>query len=441
MDPIGRRIQWFEVLSRIVYPRFPRSVCRRIVSRAVCLLALVLAAPALGWAQEPAARVRVFLDCDRCFADFIREEVDFVDYVRDRQEADVHVLVTRAGTAGAGREFTVAFIGLKHFQGVDQTLKSVSETAETEDHIRRALATTVKIGLLGYLARNGTPALDVSVKEGSRGGAGHAGADPWNNWVFSLRGSASVEAEESSREVSLRSSIGANRITPDWKITIGGLIHHRSEHFDLDEEDPVHSSRRERSLDALGVKAFGEHWSAGMRGRMASSTFENISFLVSAAPAIEFNYFPYSAYTRRQLRAQYSIGGRRVRYFETTLFDRMQETLAEQAVSITFEQRERWGSFEARMEGSNFLPGFRRHRLEVDWESSVRIRRGLSLTADASATRLRNQLSLPKRGATAEEVLLRLRQLRSGFRFDFSLGVTYTFGSIYSSIVNPRFGT
>ena len=54
---------------------------------------------------------------------------------------------------------------------------------------------------------------------------------------------------------------------------------------------------------------------------------------------------------------------------------------------------------------------------------------------------MRDQLSLPLRGATEEEVLLRLRRLQSGYEYGFGVSLTYTFGSIFSSIVNPRFGS
>ena len=39
-----------------------------------------------------------------------------------------------------------------------------------------------------------------------------------------------------------------------------------------------------------------------------------------------------------------------------------------------------------------------------------------------------------------EEILLRLRELQSDYEYGFSISLTYTFGSIFSSIVNPRFG-
>ena len=66
--------------------------------------------------------------------------------------------------------------------------------------------------------------------------------------------------------------------------------------------------------------------------------------------------------------------------------------------------------------------------------------RGLSLSLDASASRIRDQLALPRRDATPEEVLLRLRQLSSGFETRAEIGLTYQFGSRFASIVNPRFG-
>lgn len=78
---------------------------------------LLLIAPcviALGAvsAQEPPdtaqaaqdSALRVFLDCpnsDRDF-DYFRTEITFVNHVRDRQYAQVHVLVTSQRTGGGG---------------------------------------------------------------------------------------------------------------------------------------------------------------------------------------------------------------------------------------------------------------------------------------------------------------------------------------------------
>ncbi|HKC38310.1 MAG TPA: hypothetical protein VKC15_02075, partial [Gemmatimonadales bacterium] len=60
-------------------------------------------------AQDSA--LRVFLDCPNSFCDFdyYRTEITFVNWVRDRQFAQVHILVTSQATGG-GQEYTLGFI-------------------------------------------------------------------------------------------------------------------------------------------------------------------------------------------------------------------------------------------------------------------------------------------------------------------------------------------
>jgi hypothetical protein len=392
--------------------------------------------------QPPApAQLKVFLDCEECFSDFLRSEIEFVDYVRDRTEAEVHVLITRAETASGGIEHTFSFLGHGRFQGIDETLKTTTTSSDTDDIVRRQLANGLRAGLLRYLTREAVPPeLSIAVRLGSEERRPAVTGDRWNNWVFSLRGSASFQGEESTRERQLGVNVSADRITPDWKITLGGELDYEREEFDLDEEDPVKVNRRERDFQWLVVKGLGEHWSAGAEGDVESSTFENVELAISAAPAVEFNVFPYSMYTRRQLRAQYAVGVSRFSYYEETLYGKLEETLPRHEMSLTFEQAERFGSVQARIEWSQYLHDLSKSRLEAEGELSIRLARGLSVQADVNASRIRDQLSLPARGATDEEVLLRLRQLESGYEYGVSFSLTYTFGSIFSSVVNPRFG-
>ena len=240
----------------------------------------------------------------------------------------------------------------------------------------------------------------------------------------------------------LGSELGADRITPDWKLTFGAEIDYERERFNLneDDEEPFEVERRERDFSWLIVDGWGEHWSVGARGSIESSTFENTSFAISAAPAVEFNIFPYSAYTRRQLRLLYALGPRSANYYEETLYGQAEETLVQHEISATFDQRERWGTLEARLEWSQYLHDLDLSRLEAQGEISWRVARGLSITAEMNASRIRDQLSLPRRGATQEEILLELRELQSGYEYAFEFGLTYTFGSIFSAVVNPRFG-
>jgi len=92
------------------------------------------------------------------------------------------------------------------------------------------------------------------------------------------------------------------------------------------------------------------------------------------------------------------------------------------------------------LEWSQYLHDLSKYRLELQSDVSVRIVRGLSVNLDVSASRIRDQISLPRRGATQEEVLLRLRELQSGYEVDVSFSLTYSFGSLFNNVVNPRFG-
>jgi hypothetical protein len=407
------------------------------------ILGLVLACvlPSGVLAQNAHGRLKVYLDCDNCFGDYIREEVDMVEYVRDPAEADVHILVSLSDTGSGGIERAIALIGVGRFKGLDFKSRALSQSSDTEDTQRQRLATAITIGLLNYLSSDGVSGgLTVEVEQTTQPGQAAPATDPWNFWVMSVEGSISMIGEESSRELDLGAEIAADRITDDWKITFGAEIEHRREDFDLDEDEPLRAERDERDFDALVARSLNDHWSVGGRASVDSSTFENISIRSFTGPAIEYNLFPYSQYTRRQLRLGYAVGPYFARYREETLLFRTSDRMTQQQASITIDQREPWGSLQAELEYSTFLPDASLYRIELEGEVNVRLARGLSLAVELATSRIRDQLSIPRRGVTPEEVLLRLRRLRSGYEYNLQIGLTYTFGSIFNTIVNPRFG-
>ena len=53
--------------------------------------------------------------------------------------------------------------------------------------------------------------------------------------------------------------------------------------------------------------------------------------------------------------------------------------------------------------------------------------------------KIADQIGLKKQEASTEEVLLRLQQLATGYSYFVDFGITYSFGSIFNSTVNPRF--
>lgn len=402
------------------------------------------AAPALSrdaqQAPSPAQRLRVFLDCD-CFEEYIREQLTWVDFVRQPQDADVQVLSTQRETGGGGLEVALRFAGRGRFDSISNELRVLSESFEPEAIRRAKVLKVISIGLLGFVARDGvTEGFELTVRSAAASRQPATASDPWNLWVFSLGVGASLDAEESNREAEWDVSLTADRVTEMWKVAFAAGLDEERQAFEFDGNLPIEARRTERDAQWFVARSLGSHWSAGLDGRVASSTFGNTRFLLHTAPALEFNVFPYREYATRQFVIQYQVGVEHARYRETTLFDRLRETRGRHALSAILDQRQRWGSLQLGVEWSQYLHDRTKYRTHVDGEVALLVTRGLAVELEAFASRQHDQLSLPKRGATPEEVLLRLRELQSAYEVRLSFGVTYRFGSLFNNVVNPRFG-
>jgi hypothetical protein len=410
----------------------------------VCSLSIMAASPVVSNAQAAAARlpVRMFLDCQyECDLEFTRTEIPWVDHVRDRADADVHVLVTTRSTAASGREFTLTFIGLKEFASMTDTLTVVSVESDSQDQRRRVVTETVKRGLLRYVARRpGSDKLTVSYDSTGGKAAVAPPRDRWNLWVFRSRADMYFNGEESSRSAQLYGSVSANRISPEWKANIAVDGNYGENRFTFQDGTKFNSYSRGYGVRELLVKSLGPHWSVGQRSSISASTFQNTKMAFRFAPAVEYNIFPYAESTRRQLRLQYAIGGTHYRYEDTTIFDRITETRGDHSLLVSLDMRQQWGSVSLSLDGAALLDDPGKHRVNFNPEFDLRLIRGLSLNLFGYVSRLRDQLYLAKGGATDEEVLLRRRQLETSYQYFVGAGLSYTFGSIYNNVVNPRFG-
>jgi len=159
-----------------------------------------------------------------------------------------------------------------------------------------------------------------------------------------------------------------------------------------------------------------------------------------ASPEIEYNFFPYSVSNERQLRIDYKISPAYNNYSSETIYFKMDEILFSQQLSATLSLIEQWGSTSISVSGSNYFHDMNKYRFEIFSDISWQLFKGFSLNLFGGYSIIRNQISLPKGSASLEEVLLQRRQLQTGYTFGGSIGISYSFGSIYNNIVNPRFG-
>lgn len=395
--------------------------------------------PLLGYAQQGEA-LRVFLDCQTFFCDFdhFRREITWVNWVRDRQDAQVHILGTAQGTGGGGREFTFTFIGLRQFAGQSDTLRHISSNTDTQSEIRDGHVRTVKLGLVRYAAS--TPAvtrLDVTYEAPEEGEMVVPTEDPWKLWTFQIRVGGNLSGEEQQRFESFNGSLLANRTAENIKMNfrISGSFN-RSEQ-ELTDETFVNTSRNVTATQSI-VWSMNPHWSVGVRSSQIASTFLNQALTVRGGPAIEYNVYPYGESTRRQFRFRYSPEAASFDYEEPTVFDKETEVLPAHRLDASMRVQQPWGSVDLSVGAIQYLHDGARHRININGFVDLRIVRGLSFNIGEGFSRIQDQIYLPKGGLTDEEILVRRRQLGTNFSYFTFMSLSFRFGSSLANVVNPR---
>lgn len=395
--------------------------------------------------EMPSEAVKVFLDCVNasCDFDFFRTEITFVDHVRDRKDADVHVLITVESTGGGGGKYTLNFIGLRRFGGVDQLLHYVSRVAETSDELRRGLLKTIKMGLVRYVADTPVGAqLQITHARPPAGAGGASARDPWDFWY--LRSSLSVysSGEKLTNSTSIYGSAGASRVTNPLKIDISASIDYSRGRYTVGDSEPdIINISRSLSLNGLMVASMSPRWSAGIRASASRSTYLNQRLSFRVAPAIEYNLYPYSESTRRQFTFNYSAGVRHFRYDEETIYDKKQESQPHQSFLMSGTFKQPWGSFYTSFEATQYLRDMSKNRLILYSSTNIRLFKGFSVRLYGDVERIRDQIYLPKGDRSLDEILLRRRQLATSYSYYTSFGFSYSFGSIHNNIVNTRFNS
>lgn len=418
---------------------------------------LLAFAPRAG-AQVPslpaAAQLAVYLDCrTHCDTDLIRSEITYVDWVRVREAADVHVLVTSQGAGAGGQLLTIAFLGQRTLAGRGDTLTYSADPTTTEDERRRGLVQRLALGLMQFVAR--TPAADLLRIAPTPPAAGRAtpgqatpATDPWNAWVFGIDVGGSTNGESLYRSHNVNAGLSADRVTEAWKTSFEVDMSYRDsrstvQDFDSNgvviSEETYRNLQRNWGVELVQVKSVTDHLSAGLFVFVVSNTFRNQRLHTTVFPALEYNIFPYVEATRRRLTIATGAGVDVFRYADTTIFDRIRETLPLHYIEAEFSTRQPWGSTFVRAEHRTYLSAPSKRATELSGDLNVRIFRGFSVNVGAGYSWIHDQIYLKKGSQDAVDVLLRRRALLTGFEYNVRLGLNYRFGSIFSNIVNPRF--
>ncbi|MBI4722357.1 MAG: hypothetical protein HY769_05060 [Candidatus Stahlbacteria bacterium] len=193
---------------------------------------------------------KVYINCEWCDMDFIKTEIQFVNYVIDRTVADIHVLITTQTTGSGGTEYTITFIGQHNYKGLEDTLKFVSERLATDDTIRRGIVKLLKLGLMRYIAK--TPIADKISISYAKEEKSVPTADRWKNWVFSIGVKGYFNGEQLTKYNSINGSFSANRTTENWKIRFYPNYNYTESSFKINDTTTVYSNSKSYGKAKVG---------------------------------------------------------------------------------------------------------------------------------------------------------------------------------------------
>lgn len=400
------------------------------------------ASPSGAVRDEP--RMRIFLDCAEadCDFDFLRRELPWLDWVLDRHDSDVDVLVTRRASGGGGSENSLCFLRRPGRGPAADTLSFYLSPETTSDGFRRALAQALAAGLARDLI--GTPQgarLELRVPAIPKSGTvteSEPAGDRWRGWVLRTSLGGTFNGERTYRNGWVNSALSATRVRESSKVRFGATQGYNEGRYELSDGSLFTTVNRSWSVSARGVRSLSPRWSAGGRAWTSSSTYSNEKIGWGVGPTFEYDLFPYAESDRRSLTLAYQLLATWDDYRVVTLYGKTHESLLSHHLVAALDLRQPWGTASFTFWASQYLHDADLFRLTAQASAELRLCRGLSFKISGTWERIHDQISLPADDATDDEILARQRELATTYRYYASIGVSYTFGAILNNVVNPR---
>jgi hypothetical protein len=381
--------------------------------------------------------LKVFLDGISEWQDYVKVKLWYADYVRDPSLAQMQVIISMQPTASGGTLYHLFFLGRGNFNGNNDTLSYSAPLENTKRQTRDELTNVIAMGLMPYFSLNGQQKYftfdynDVQHKI-------KRSSDKWKFWIFTVGATPDLTVGEGGTSLAGSGLLSAAHVTDDWKYSImtDAIIDY--EKFTTDTINYA-SAELIRHINVLLVKSINDHWSWGAEAGHYASSFNNIKSQFYVAPGFEYDIFPYSESINHILAFKYRIKPLFNFYPDTTIYNKTQEFLLSHIIDATYTRIERWGNLSTTLTATQFLNHPDQFRFDISGQMDFHLAQGLFLNLVGKFSYIKNQRSISNVGLTPEEIILQHKEILSNYSYGVQIGITYTFGAIYNSIVNPRY--
>ena len=395
------------------------------------ILLLLLFIPLASFGQNN--KLKAYLDC-RCDQNYLKQQTSFLDHVRDQNLADIEIFILDVRNPTGTRSFEIKIDGNNEYQEISSSVLVSGYANDTSSTLRDKLLNKLKLALVPFLDKAN---YNLNVDVDSNFDDLTVNDDKWKNWVFELSGSYNDDKEETRKTNRYELEFEVDKLTPDWRIGME-IKRNESKGKYFSNDNVYTSSRKTTSFSGRVVKSISDHFSAGVFLGAYQNTYENIDLNRYIAPAIEYSFYPYKDVLSKEITLAYRIGVGKRNYIEKTIYGYEKQKLSSQTLSLNIRFRQKWGNISSYLNATQFLNDGTKKRFSLRSDLDLRVYEGLAVRFSTNINLIREQYSLAAVSNSIEELLLQQRQIATDYKTNFSVGLSYTFGSIYNSVINTR---
>ena len=391
------------------------------------------------FSQEKESKLNVFLNCNFCDQSYIKQNLEHAEFVRDENFADVYLFFTNQRNGSGGRVYEIDFVGQNDYKEFKDKITYSTNSNNTGDEVRALMLKNIRLGLVRYWLKAGLQDKISIVIKRTKPSDLLEEVDPWNNWVFELGSNGFFNGHETYSNSNLNFNASARRITEKNKFIFRLRYGNNKQVYKFDGEPDKVYKRVNKNVTLYNVFSLNNHWSLGVFSYFGGSDYSNKSLYAKLSPAIEYNFFDYKDSFKKQITLAYRIGGDYTEYIEKTVFGKEKELLWNHSLSLESSVRQTWGNINGSVRYESYLHDTALNQFSFNLGARVRVFKGFTFNVGGRYDITNNQINLAAGDLTVEEILLQQQQLKSGYNYRFNIGFSYTFGSMFNTVVNPRF--
>ncbi len=395
---------------------------------AFCLLSTLV------FSQE---RLKVFVDCD-CNLDYIKTNCTCVDFVKNRTDADVHIMRTAQYNESGAPNVRLSFLGQKKYDHKTDSISYDLPKGVTELDSREKFLHYLMAGLMPFIAKSGfLNEVTVEMKADSGQHIKQTlSKDPWHAWIIELNGNGNFNGSEAYGNSNLNANISAVQETPKVKNILWMHTDLQRQRVTSDGVSTIYPFQNYEAGIFLS-KRLKDHWAIGSEYNLANSLFSNFRLRSTYKPSFEISFFKYEDYNSKRLNFLFEPSISYNSYYDTTIYFKTEEWVLGQNLSLIGSSTQKWGSVNAGIFWRNLYTDFSKNSLSFMGSVSLKVANGININFFGQYEFVRNQINLRKENATLADILVKNRELRSAYNYMMGVGLSYTFGSKTNNVINP----